>query len=79
MTRLVAIVIPDEFQPGRWLVCRRAHGGWATAVSSHLTESSADSERKTLQRQYDLGQHEPLPEGALRQIPLGFYTDEDAA
>ena len=75
---MLAEVIECPFEAGRWLVIRRAAGS-ATVEISCPSKDAAESERRRLQREYDLGTTEPLKPGEQRQIPLGFYTDDDAA
>lgn len=68
----VAIVIPSEFEAGRWLLCRRNSVGWTTVVSDHCTQSSAEQERRKLQAAFDAA-GKPVDPDAPRQLVLGFY------
>ena len=76
-----AVVIEHEFEPGRWLACRRADNGWTTVEIDCPTREAAEAECRRLQRGYDYATAnvKPTVPGEMRQIPLGFYTDEDAA
>lgn len=77
---MVAVVIPDPFQDGRFLLCMKNQFGWTTAVSSHGDEASAERERRKLQAQFDLeAARPPFDPDQPAQLVLGFYTDEDAA
>jgi len=76
---MLARVIENELEPGRWLVCRVMPNGWSTVVVDCPSAEAAETERRRLQRLYDAGDSKPLLPGEMRQIPLGFYTDEDAA
>jgi len=82
MTQLCAIVLPDPFTEGRFVLCRHVKGGYDTAVESHPCAESAERERKKLQARYDAQAERPhatpLDAWAPRQLVLGFYTDADA-
>jgi hypothetical protein len=74
---VTAIVLPHE---GRFLVCRVSIHKQLTPVSSHLNEGSALEEARGLDARLVTENRAVVvvpPE--LRQIPFGFYTDEDAA
>ncbi len=71
----VAVVIPSEFQPGRFLLCRRNQWGWTTVVEDHPTEATAEQARKRLQAEFDRAVTAVDP-NQPRQMVLGFYGPE---
>lgn len=71
----VAVVIPSEFERGRFLLCRRNQWGWTTVVEDHPTEATAEQARRRLQAQFDM-QHKPADPNEPRQLVLGFYGPE---
>ena len=74
---MVAVVIPDPFQPGRWVLCRRNRLGWTTAISSHCDQQSAERERMRLQSQFDFeANRPPINPDQPRQLVMGFYSDD---
>lgn len=74
---MVAVVIPDAFQEGRWLLCRRNAQGWTTAISSHCERTSAERERIRLQAKFDFeANRPPVDPDQPRQLVIGFYSDE---
>lgn len=77
---MAAVVIPSQFEEGRFLVCRRTQHGLTTVVSSHCEPASAERERRKLQAQYDAeASRAPFDPNRPPQLVLGFYTDADAA
>lgn len=78
LTMFVAVLIEHQFEPGRWLCCRRNKHGWTTVETDHPTWESAEAARKRLQATFDVPVC-PVDPNAPRQLVLGFYTDEDAA
>lgn len=76
----LATIMESQFEPGRWLCCRKSPWSLTTVVSDHRTEASAEAARRELQAQFDReASRKPVDPDEPRQLVLGFYTDEDAA
>lgn len=78
--QMLAVVIPSQFEHGRWLLCRRNRWGWTTVVSDHCDQASAERERRRLQAEFDAqASRAAYDPNRPQQMVLGFYTDQDAA
>lgn len=72
----LAVVVEDQFTPGRYAVLRRNRIGRHVSVTSCPSAATAETERRRLQRLYD-EERDPTPEGK-GQLAFRFF-DADTA